>query len=1126
MSYCLVCLASGTKDPCVRCGHRTSKRVEQLVHLRLKSIYKAFKQSGAALSGKGGNNNNNNNNHNNSNNGSNNNSSHNNNNNNNNNHHSNSGEGRRNESSEGGEHNRGRRGDTHSSDPNNRNMPTWMAKKASSGSSVSMPLPASVQRYAEMHGKDLKKRPGNVNGRQNSLKGDVGAVLQVAAAAAASASAAAASSSEGNSKHRKGNKDYFSDCSNKFTDSDFDGVNRNHSKTKSADDSERFASRTQAEADAAAAALLAELDDEKKQTEASSKAKKSKKKKKKERQAAKEKEKEMEELRLRVKEEEREDELRLKEQKKSKKIAPPGKDVPITIASIDDCGADSQAKKRVNAKKKKKKDQVVVNNKAASPKTEKISKQTDDSNDIDSEDEDIARFTDVKNNNKNNNNKGGDKEDIEKHLADMVSANDLDGIEKLLTELKGVPGRAALRKNAKKAVKRIKEEREAHAAKLEQEQAVNRLSHDISYQTETGNNSNTSEGHIPYRAPEPLLKVVSKNNRIATPGQTARYECVMHMAPSVVGWVIGKGGQRIRDLMEESGAKVWIDQDSMGPKDMRVVYVSGNKKSIDVAVTMVKDLVAKAPVGGTTHGNTVSNQSINDASSVTSTRSSLTSTPVSLVQNFTQQAPPMAEKPNFSPVRKPSVSNNHQSSVPRSPNPNSYNAIPTTRPAPNSPSKQAALSMPPPGILGMSEVAVHNPPSPEISKVNGQQQKTPATAVHELTCEARFVPLLIGRRGWTVKQIQDSSGARVDIDQTVTPRRIIISGEVDQVHRAVRLVRGVLSYPHAKQQYSTNGELDESDADEAILRASTSVNEEFFAGISSAATTHGNTPYPPMQMPNEERQSMNHTDSNLCHPATVQNVTNEYNHVPMNQPTPDPVMLHQHQQFNTGLGLDMFSRTSGSGPVAPQMQVSPPPSYMNNSTTQSSAQPDPRLFMQRQHSAPLPAHQNLISSPEARDYTHHSIPSDTFQYDSILPPSIGITQNMTSRSPFAGMENKNTMSEANLGHSLPSYGFMEGSSGTANGNHHVSNERDAVNSMFGTKIDDSLLNSFNDFSFGGQESGGNLGSNFFDFLSNDGTEERSFGLGGVRLDVSPDNNANKEVKTSRRHLDQTNWGHQ
>ena len=54
MSYCLVCLASGTKDPCVRCGQRPSKRVEQLVHLRLKSIYKAFKQSGATLAGGGG----------------------------------------------------------------------------------------------------------------------------------------------------------------------------------------------------------------------------------------------------------------------------------------------------------------------------------------------------------------------------------------------------------------------------------------------------------------------------------------------------------------------------------------------------------------------------------------------------------------------------------------------------------------------------------------------------------------------------------------------------------------------------------------------------------------------------------------------------------------------------------------------------------------------------------------------------------------------------------------------------------------------------------------------------------------------------------------------------------------
>jgi hypothetical protein len=75
-------------------------------------------------------------------------------------------------------------------------------------------------------------------------------------------------------------------------------------------------------------------------------------------------------------------------------------------------------------------------------------------------------------------------------------------------------------------------------------------------------------------------------------------------------------------------------------------------------------------------------------------------------------------------------------------------------------------------------------------------------AVQEVTCEARFVPLLIGRRGWTIKHIQDTSGARVDIDQSVTPRRIKISGKKDCVASAVGMVKDVLSYPHAQLESS------------------------------------------------------------------------------------------------------------------------------------------------------------------------------------------------------------------------------------------------------------------------------------------------------------------------------------
>lgn len=1076
MSYCLVCLASGTKDPCVRCGHRTSKRVEQLVHLRLKSIYKAFKQSGAALSNSGKGNNN----------------SH---------SHSGDGSGLKHDSSDSGNGDHGRkswRGEDNRHnplDPNNRN---WSKKSGNGSSSVSMPLPASVQRYAEMHGKDLKKRPSgghHVTGRQN-LKGDVGAVLQVAAAAASAT--AAASSSDGMSRHRRGSpRDYFSDYPTKMNDPDFDENDQSHHLrgNRVSTDSDRFASRTQAEADAAAAALLAELDEEKMQNEASSKAKKSKKKKKKERQAAKGKE---------------EEDMRLKEEEdlKSKKEAN-FKESEQRNKVEEDEKAESPKKK---GKKKKKKDQDSNQRNASPLSVDKPSPQPTESIDNESEDDDIIRLAEVSNKNISYGHDILNKDDIDNHLADLVSENDLEGIEKLLAELKGIPGHAAVRKNAKKAVKRIKEEliaNETNSALEHQDQYLNQSNHDVSTDiANTGNGGNSA-----YKAPEPLLKIVSKNSRVAAPGQTARYECVMHMAPSVVGWVIGKGGQRIRDLMEESGAKVWIDQDSMGPNDMRVVYVSGNKKSIDIAVTMVKDLVAKAPVGGTTtHGTSapIPVQTVNDASSVTSTRSSLTSTPVSLVQNFTQQAPPMAEKPSFSPARKAAIPTvptvDHHNIAPKSPNVNPHIPMTGSSPITNSPKKPQVLPVPPPGILGVSDVHnMQNSSSPLKSNTNEQQHKPPgsARAVYELTCEPRFVPLLIGRRGWTVKQIQDDSGARVDIDQTVTPRRIIVSGEVDQVQRAVKMVRSVLSYPHAKQHYSSSEELDEGDAND----------EDFFKEISSAPLISDKHPYAFMGLNSEDRISS--MEMNQSQPNNIRVGAYDFSQPPNNQS--DNSLLHHHQQLEMGPGMDMFNRASSiPSQVPPQMQMNQPPStYQENNLTHSNARPD-HLFLRRQQSMPLPSiSQSLQASPESQSFRNLTTPTDTFHYDTVLPlpqmkmPSQmrGMNPNQASHLPFAGLMESN-----HVGQGMPSYGFATNQSTNTQNQHHVSTERDAVNSMFGNKIDDSLLNSFNNFSFGGQESESNLGSNFFDFLSSDvnekPTEERSFGLGGVRLDLSHDNNSN------------------
>lgn len=36
---------------------------------------------------------------------------------------------------------------------------------------------------------------------------------------------------------------------------------------------------------------------------------------------------------------------------------------------------------------------------------------------------------------------------------------------------------------------------------------------------------------------------------------------MIDLMPGVVGWVIGKGGQRIKEMMAASQCRMWVDQD-------------------------------------------------------------------------------------------------------------------------------------------------------------------------------------------------------------------------------------------------------------------------------------------------------------------------------------------------------------------------------------------------------------------------------------------------------------------------------------------------------------------------------------------------------------------------------------
>ena len=978
MSYCLVCLASGTKDPCVRCGQKTSKRVEQLVHLRLKSIYKAFKQSGAALdnNSKGGT-----------------------------------------KRSGGGMKDRGLAG-----------MGTMEDIDA-----MSIPLGLPSGNYGD-------ERNGNYGTGNTPMNGDVGAVLQVAAAAAAASAAASG----------KGSR-----CDSSFSsDGPFGGLPRgvhpskvmphlNHDgsisfrprKEPKKNDSDKFASRTEAEANAAAAALLAELDEEKHKVEVSTTAKKSKKKKKKERHAAKEKEKE--------------ENTQKEADEKAAKLAQELKEAEGKKGiSID----DSQSA----GKKKPKKKKVPRIKTQVSPDDESL------------EDDFIrlaeaARFGVRKTSSKTDSvDDQPQEDDIESRLAKLITANDLDGIEDVLSELKGVPGRAALRKNAKKASKRITEEQAA--AEVAKKVRV-RVASSRSVTLPSSGSGDNIGGRL-WKPTDPLIDFVKKSHRVKpTSGGAPRSECVMQLAPHVVGWVIGKGGQRIRDLMEDSGAKVWIDQDSMGAQYMRIVYVSGSEISVNAAVKTIKDLISLAPMPGSTAPSSMLPNVASDTGSGAITRNSLTSTPVP-TQKSADHKSHISPRPRREVAEAFNAGQNNVeepfSAVSKSSNHS------RTLSAPSSPQMYLSVTPTMESMLGTG-----SPP------LTSRQISSSPKVVHELFCEPRFVPLLIGRRGWTIKNIQDLSGARVDIDQKVIPRRIIISGNESQVNDAIRKVDEVLSYPHAQLNYSTTGP-DDGEIDIGTLAAMQSgeIHSSFEDGIG---------------------------EQSLFGLVRGQSLPLDYGALPNNMTNGLMSQQSMQQPSSFAYGQQQMSQQSLSGHPTPPEQPFP-----SNIPSRVGASP---VFLNRQRSSPLPEHNvglQMNSGMNAIGGNDSSFLRGAYSRDQQQPPHI-----MPLSSHHGNFEN---VSEGT--NSMPILGLGSDGGTLFPGHQRSNDDQSMVNNLFGnpvpvssrfsTPVDresanvgvDPLLQGFENLSFG--ENGNNdlAGWDWDGLMNDEGSSGRRVGLGGVRLDTS------------------------
>lgn len=642
LSYCLVCLASGSKDPCVRCGHRPSKRMEQLVHLRLKSIYKAFKQSTSNT--------------------------------------------------------------TTSKSPNHHNTLGKSNRHHTMG--------PTIEELED--GMDPDDFLNYGSGEREDLQGEV-------------------------------QQQYMQ-------------------KQK-----QQVLEERRKEADAAAEALLAELEEE----EEAAKTKKSKKKRKKARQQ---------------KAKQKEEEEQQQQQQQAKKTAEPqekesqeaGDRKPETLATRKK-GSHPAPDSHPHPAEASKPD-VPNNNKDKSTKAIDANANKAEASSPSSWPNETATETTPASETPSE----PKMDPIEKRLFECVEVNDIDGIEGILFELKGVPGKAALRKNAKKALKRLR-------TPATQESTGVETSTNAPIPTPTATSSScgpTTPQEATADVSLELIRMVSDTNVVGK--QPNRAECVMQMSPVVVGWVIGKGGQRIRDLMEESGAKVWIDQEKAKPEEVRSVYISGDRKSVDQAVRMIRETVSKAPIDG--------------------------------AQKY---APPVPSTSSPTPAQNP------QEAVDRSLGPKAKAS--SAHEQKGRTSNHVTIPLAPPAA---SAAPIATP----TTVVPGST--IPADAIeHILTCEARFVPLLIGKRGWAIKDIQDKSGARVDIDQTVTPRQIRISGSKVSVEKAIPMVLDVLNYPHAQPQ--PGGEIPAPPAGQQHLGVAAALHHHDALPEESFSASRPHSPPPP-----------------------------------------------------------------------------------------------------------------------------------------------------------------------------------------------------------------------------------------------------------------------------------------
>ncbi|XP_032485894.1 poly(rC)-binding protein 3 isoform X4 [Phocoena sinus] len=258
---------------------------------------------------------------------------------------------------------------------------------------------------------------------------------------------------------------------------------------------------------------------------------------------------------------------------------------------------------------------------------------------------------------------------------------------------------------------------------------------------------------IAYKFEEDIINCMTNSPATSKPPVTLR----LVVPASQCGSLIGKGGSKIKEIRESTGAQVQVAGDMLPNSTERAVTISGTPDAIIQCVKQICVVMLESPPKGATIPY----------------RPKPASTPVIFAGGQVRAEPLSASTANLSLLLQP----------PPLP---AYTI-------------QGQYAIPHPDLTKLHQLAMQQTPFPPLGQTNPAfpgLDASPPASTHELTIPNDLIGCIIGRQGTKINEIRQMSGAQIKIANATegsSERQITITGTPANISLAQYLINARLT---------------------------------------------------------------------------------------------------------------------------------------------------------------------------------------------------------------------------------------------------------------------------------------------------------------------------------------------